>query len=142
MIKEFNHYLLTKMPKKKKAAKNSKNNTGLTEKRKLIEADLDGQVYGILEKALGNRFFDVKCMDGKTRRCKVRNKRMKVKQDDCVIVSLREFDDKNGDIIYRYDSEEVRQLQKIGALPGADVIGSFNDDDNSETENTFCFEDI
>lgn len=129
------------MPKKKKASKNSKN-TGVTEKRKLIEADLDGQVYGILEKALGNRFFDVKCMDGSNRRCKVRNKRMKVKQYDCVIVSLREFDDKNGDIIYKYDSEEVRQLQKLGALPNSEVIGSFKDEDNSDGENTFCFEDI
>lgn len=130
------------MPKKKKACKNSKNNTNVIEKRKLLEADLDGQVYGFLEKALGNRFFDVKCMDGKTRRCKVRNKRMKVKQGDCVIVSLREFDDKNADIIYRYDLEEVRKLQKMGSLPNEDVIGPFNDEETSDIENTFCFDDI
>lgn len=130
------------MPKKKKAGKNNKNNNGSTEKRKLIEADLDGQVYGILEKVLGNRFFDVQCTDGIMRRCKVRNKRMKVSQGDCVIVSLREFDDKNADIIYRYDSEEIRQLQKMGALPKKETLGSFKDEENSDSENGFCFDDI
>ena len=130
------------MPKKKKAGKNNKSSNGPTEKRKLLEADVDGQVYGIIEKVLGNRFFDVQCMDGKTRRCKVRNKRMKVKHADCVIVSIREFDDKNADIIYRYDSDEVRQLQKMNALPGVESIVSLDDEENTETEDGFCFEDI
>jgi translation initiation factor 1A len=130
------------MAKNKKGAKNKKNN-GPTEKRKLIEADIDGQLYGILEKVLGNRFFDVKCLDGKTRRCKVRNRRMKVKQGDCVIVSLRDFDDKNGDIIYRYDIEEVRELKKIGELPDEDINGLImNDDMDDDIDGGFCFEDI
>ena len=42
------------MPKKKKG-KNKKNSHVNVEKRKLLEADLDGQVYGILDKALGSR---------------------------------------------------------------------------------------
>jgi len=132
------------MPKKKKAGKNQKNNNGPVEKRKLIEADLNGQVYGILEKALGNRFFDVNCMDNTKRRCKVRKKRMKVKCGDCVIISLRNFDDKNADVIYKYDAEEVRALQKKGILPGSDVIGVIKDDgdDDSEDELGFTFDDI
>lgn len=131
------------MPKKKKAGKNKKNSNSNAEKRKLIEADLDGQVYGILEKELGNRFFTVNCLDNRKRRCKVRKKRMKVKEGDCVIVALRDFDDNNADIIHKYDSDEVRQLQKDGILPGSEVIGVFNDE-NAEVceEDGFMFEDI
>ena len=80
------------MPKKNKAAKNTKTKNISQEKRNLIEPDLNCQVFGILTKTLGSRFFDVNCLDGKQRRCKVRSKRLKVKQDDVVIVSLREFD--------------------------------------------------
>lgn len=132
------------MPKKKKASKNSKNSF-INEKRKLLEADIDGQTYGVIERALGSAFFDVYCMDGKIRRCKARSKRMKVKIGDCLIVSLREFDDKNADIIHRYDSEEVRTLQKLGLLPNSDkfsgiVNENINNDDN--TDDIFCFDDI
>ena len=132
------------MPKKQKAGKNKKSSNMNAEKRKLIEADLDGQVYGIIEKVLGDRFFTVNCLDNTKRRCKVRQKRMKVKDGDCVIVALREFDDNNADIIYKYDSAEVRQLQKDGILPNSEVIGVFNDEDK-EKENDddgFDFEDI
>ena len=78
------------MPKKVKARKNAKNKPN-EEKRNLIEADLDNQVYGTIEKALGSRFFEVNCLDNKKRRCKVRKKRMKVKVNDTVIISLREL---------------------------------------------------
>ena len=114
------------MPKNTKAKKNQKNR-GVVEKRHLVEADLDGQVYAVLEKSLGSRFFDVKCLDGITRRCKVRKKRMKVNVGDCVIISLRDFDDHNADVIYRYDSGEVKDLQRAGILPSSNDIGFFND---------------
>lgn len=129
------------MPKKVKAKKNSKSSGANAEKRKLVEADEHDQVYGIIEKALGNRFFTVNCLDNVSRRCKVRQKRMKVKVGDCTIVSLRDFEDNVADIIYRYDSDEVRQLQKMGLLPGADVIGVCNDDEPPEDDG-FVFEDI
>jgi len=130
------------MPKKKKAGKNRKNKGVPQEKRALVEPDLDCQVFGVLEKALGSRFFDVKCLDGQMRRCKVRNKRMKVGQDDVVIVSLREFDDKNADIIYRYNSEEVRELQRNGSLPSKDALGIQNESKENEDDCAFDFDDI
>jgi translation initiation factor 1A len=129
------------MPKKKKAGKNTKSKGANIEKRKLIEADLDGQVYGIIEKALGSRFFSVNCLDNTKRRCKVRKKRMRCAVGDCVIISLRDFDEDNADVIYRYDAEEVRKLQKMGVLPDANVIGAFNDDEEDEDDG-FTFEDI
>ena len=129
------------MPKKQKAKKNTKSSNIYAEKRKLTVADLDGQVYGIIEKALGDRFFTVNCLDNIKRRCKVRQKRMRVKEGDCIIVSLRDYDDANADIIYKYDSSEVRQLQKDGILPDSEVIGTFNENEEAEDDG-FVFEDI
>lgn len=131
------------MPKKKKCGKNSKNKSLTVEKRKLLEADLDGQVYGIVDKATGCRYFTVNCLDNTVRRCKARSKRMRISAGDCVIIALRDFDDVNGDIIYKYDSEEIRQLQKMGALPGAEIIGSLkNEDVDPDEDDGFVFEDI
>ena len=133
------------MAKKKKAGKNTKSKNIVEIKRNLIEPDLSCQVFGILTKTLGSRFFDVNCLDGKKRRCKIRKKRMKVKQDDVVIISLREFDDTNADIIYKYNSEEVRELQRIGSLPSGESLGIKSTDDadvNVDDECEFDFEDI
>lgn len=130
------------MPKKKKAGKNKKNNSNvMEEKRAIICPDENGQIYGFLEKALGSRFFDVQCLDGKKRRCKVRKKRMKVKQGDCCIISLRDFDDKNADIVYRYNSDEVLELRRRGELPSDMGVSSGLASDDNE-EDAFDFENI
>ena len=130
------------MPKKVKARKNAKNKPN-EEKRNLIEADLDNQVYGTIEKALGSRFFEVNCLDNKKRRCKVRKKRMKVKVSDTVIISLREFDENNADIIYKYEDYEVRVLQKKGIIPenvSVNMNGEIGID--NEDDVVFDFDDI
>lgn len=130
------------MPKKNKAAKNTKSNTsGIVEKRELIEADLDGQVYGIIERVLGGCYFDVNCLDAKKRRCKVRNKRLKLQVRDCVIVALREFEEKTGDIIYKYNSDEVRELQKKGVICNLEVSDCTANNNESDDE-AFIFENI
>lgn len=127
------------MPKNVKAKKNTKSSGAKAEKRKLIEADPNGQVYGIVEKVLGNRFFTVNCLDNVSRRCKVRQKRMKIVVGNYIIVSLRDFEDSIADIIYCYNFEEVRQLQKMGILPMSDVSDVYNVNGNDEE---FVFEDI
>lgn len=128
------------MSKNKKAGKNRKTKGDLQEKRDLVEPDLNCQVFGVIEKALGSRFFDVRCLDGEMRRCKIRKKRMKVKKDDVVIVSLREFDDKNADIIYRYDTEEVRELQRNESLPSTESMGLPKESKENENDNDCAFE--
>lgn len=128
------------MPFKGKKSKNRKNKKNASEFKKILEyADEDGQTYGYVIKALGCRFFDVNCQDGITRRCKVRNKRLKTKINQYVIVSIRDFDDKNGDIIHTYDNNEVSVLMREGVLK--------NNMTNTETDSIFdigdiCFDDI
>lgn len=129
------------MPKKTKRGKNKK----YQETRKFIYADTIGQVYGYCEKALGNRFFNVVCNDSKTRRCKVRNRRMRVNPQDIVIVSLRDFDDKNGDIIHKYKDEEIRLLKKENLIPeefsNIDKSGDVSALDR-EASTGFSFDDL
>lgn len=125
------------MPKKKKCGKN-KSNSGEKSNEKTLLADIDGQVYGFIEKALGDRWFDVSCLDNKTRRCRVRSRKIKIKLQDCVIVALRNFDDKTGDIIHKYELHEIRLLQKDGILPMTDYANG----EIKEEEEVFVFEDI
>jgi len=129
------------MPKNQKKKKNTKNKTSNVEKRALLLPDIDGQVYGCVEKALGARFFTVKCLDKVDRRCKVRSKRLRIKAGDIVIISLREFDDKNADIVYRYDADEVRTLQKDGAIPSNEYMGKAEVIEEGE-DDVFDFEEI
>ena len=118
------------MPKKAKAKKNSKNNKNVSdEKRKLLIPDSDGQTLGFVEKALGCRFFNVSCVDGKQRRCKVRSKRLRISINDLTLVSLRDFDDKNADIIHRYAKDEAREFVKMGLLPSDSSLETIDDDD-------------
>lgn len=138
------------MPPKGKTAKHKKNGGCVVVKRDLVEVE-EGQVYGIVEKALGSLYFTVKCFDDKTRRCKLRNQKkkkmkMKITVDSVVIVSLREFDakDSTGDIIYKYEPDEVRQLQKEYILPSFNVVNTDNTDDPADNNNMcpFDFESI
>ena len=132
------------MPKNAKKKKNNKNRHTVVEQRKLVEANLESQVYGILEKTLGSRYFTVNCMDNVVRRCRVRNKRMKVKDGDICIIALRDFDENNADIIYKYNDDEVRILQKEGIIPTDNSIGykSTMDADTDTIEDSFIFEDL
>jgi initiation factor 1A len=123
-----------------KTNKNKKRSTHTVEKQ-LVEADDNDQVYGMIEKALGGCYFSVNCFDNKIRRCKNRKKRIKVNASDIVIVSLREFED-IGDIIHKYEPEEVRKLQNSGVLP-TNIASTISTDDLNKDDNCgFDFDTI
>ena len=109
-------------------------------KKEQVRADIEGQVYGVIDKSLGGCFFSVNCFDNKVRRCKNRKKRTKIELYDIVIVSVREFDDKNGDIIYKYSQEESKILQKEGQIPK--VLSEKIEDMNNTDDCIFDFEAI
>jgi initiation factor 1A len=125
-----------------KTKKNNKSKgSSHTIEKQLVEADDNDQVYGIIEKALGGCYFSVNCFDNKVRRCKNRKKRIKVNVSDIVIVSLREFED-IGDIIHKYEPEEVRRLQQSGVLPSNITSTISSNDLNPEDECVFDFATI
>ena len=79
-----------------------------------------GQVYGKVEKMLGNNRMLVNCFDGKTRIAIIRGifkKRVWISVDDIVLLSLRDFQDDKADVILKYSPEDVLKLKRLGELP-------------------------
>jgi len=78
------------------------------------------KVLGIVEEVVGWSHAKVKCFDGKTRICRIPKKIGKqfwIREGDIVLVDPWEIQgDKKGDIIYRYDPNEVEILKKMGYL--------------------------
>lgn len=95
--------------KKAKRAKNQNDNGG---KRPILWAE-DLQMYGRVERILGDMRCDVLCKDGTQRICKIRGKlkkRVWISTGDIVLICLRDFQDDKADIIHKYNVEEVKIL--------------------------------
>lgn len=77
------------------------------------------EVLGIVDQLLGLRKMYVRCLDGKTRLCRVPGRlrrSMWVRQGDVVIVKPWEYDEEKGDIIFDYRKSQVDWLRKKGML--------------------------
>lgn len=51
-------------------------------------------------------------------------KKVWINQGDIVLVSLREYQDDKGDVIYKYNADEARQLKQEGELPESAIINA------------------
>ena len=80
----------------------------------------DKQCFGFLEQRLGASRMRVRCLDGKTRVCRIpgRLKRsLWVREGDIVVVEPWELGgDEKGDIIYKYSKLQVQFLKDKGYL--------------------------
>jgi len=77
------------------------------------------EVLGILEQRLGASRILVKCLDGKSRNCRVPGrlkKKLWLREGDIVIVEPWEFDNDKGDVIFKYNPSQVQWLQRKGYL--------------------------
>ncbi len=78
------------------------------------------EVYGILEQRLGGGRTRVRCLDGKTRICRIPGRlkrKLWVREGDLVIVEPWEFEgDERGDILYKYSKSQVEYLKQKGYL--------------------------
>lgn len=140
------------MPKAKgKGGKNrrrGKNDTGF--KRELQLRD-EGQEYAQVTKMLGSGRVECQCFDGQQRHAHIRGKMRKkvwISQQDIVLLSIREFQPEQADVILKYHPDEARALKAQGELPentniaegdkfGSDDECNFefdNDDDEDEDE--------
>lgn len=97
------------------------------EKQEALEQDLarvklprGNQTLGLLDQRLGGSRCRVKCLDGKTRICRIpgRLKRtLWVREGDIVLVEPWELSgDEKGDIIFKYKSSQVAFLRSKGYL--------------------------
>jgi len=82
----------------------------------------EGEVLGVIEQLLGYDRVKVRCADGHTRLCRIpgrMKKRVWMRIGDVVLVGIWDFQpDKRGDILYRYERNEVKELEKRGLLKG------------------------
>ncbi|WP_058946768.1 translation initiation factor eIF-1A [Thermococcus sp. 2319x1] len=94
--------------------RNDKNRTVEGEEVIRVPLPKDNQVFGIVEQALGSGWMDVRCSDGKVRRCRIPGKlrkKMWIRVGDVVIVHPWEVQsDERGDIVYRYTKTQVDWL--------------------------------
>lgn len=111
------------MVKKKtggKKNKKRKNESDGVKTHKIPDKKEEGQEYGQVTKLLGNCRLEVNCFDGATRLCHIRGsmrKKVWIKINDLVLVSLRDFEDSKADIIYKYDLDEINYLKKEKEIP-------------------------
>ncbi len=80
----------------------------------------EGQLVGVVSQLLGFNRVKVKCADGKTRICRIPGKMIKkiwLREGDLVLVAPWDFQsDQKGDIIWRYDRNEIKILKSKGLL--------------------------
>lgn len=79
----------------------------------------NGEMIGTIVQRYGGNRMEVLTTDGKTRNCRVPGKykrQLWLRPKDIVLIKIWEFDEKKGDIIYKYRPNEVTQLKKKGLL--------------------------
>lgn len=87
------------------------------------------EVIGVLDQRLGASRSKVRCVDGRTRTCRIPG-RMKrflwVRPGDVVLVEPWEFGgDEKGDIIFKYKPNQADWLRKNGYLDELDEFDDF-----------------
>ena len=89
----------------------------------------NNEVLGILEQRLGGSRMRVRCLDGKTRICRVPGRLKKslwVREGDVLLIEPWEFGgEKKGDVIYKYKHNQVDVLKKKGYLAKLEEFEEF-----------------
>jgi len=78
------------------------------------------QVFGICEQRVGGSRMIVRCMDGKTRNCRIPGRlkrKLWVREGDVLLIEPWELSgDEKGDVIFKYKSIQVGILRSKGML--------------------------
>jgi len=101
----------------------------MQEELRRIKLPRGNQVIGVLDRRLGGSRSYVKCMDGKTRVCRIPGRlkrRLWVRPGDIVLVEPWELDaDEKGDIIFKYTKAQINLLNRRGLLKSLDEFSDF-----------------
>ncbi len=87
------------------------------------------QCFGLIEQRLGGSRMRVRCLDGKTRICRIPGRltrKLWVRDNDIVVVEPWEYSgDEKGDIIYKYTPTQLSFLRRKGYLKQFDEFEEF-----------------
>jgi len=94
-----------------------------------VKLPRENQTLGILEQRVGASRSKVRCLDGKTRICRIPGRlkrKLWVRSGDIVLVEPWEFGgDSKGDIIFKYRPSQVQFLRNKGYLKKLDEFEEF-----------------
>lgn len=94
-----------------------------------IKLPRGNQTFGILEQRLGGSRMRVRCLDGKTRICRIPGRlkrKLWVREGDIVIVEPWEYSgDEKGDLIYKYTKNQASFLKNRGYLSKLELAEEF-----------------
>ncbi len=87
------------------------------------------QLLGVLDARLGGSRSRVRCVDGKTRNCRIPGRlkrRLWVREGDIVLVEPWQFEgDEKGDLIFSYKPNHAKWLRKKGYLDELQDLDEF-----------------
>jgi len=110
--------------KKKKAAEDA-----IQEEIRRVKLPRGDQVFGLLERRLGGSRTMVRCLDGKTRVCRIPGRlkrRLWVREGDILLIQPWEHGgDSKGDVIFKYRPNQVQYLRSKGHLAKLDDFEEF-----------------
>ncbi|MBS3159757.1 translation initiation factor eIF-1A [Candidatus Woesearchaeota archaeon] len=94
-----------------------------------VRIPMGREILGILEQRLGSCRVRVRCMDGRSRICRVPGrlkKKLWVKEGDVLLIEPWEFEgDEKGDVIFKYTRNQVDLLKKKGLMNEIEELEEF-----------------
>ena len=94
-----------------------------------VKVPRGNQVLGIIDQRLGGSRTRVRCLDGKTRICRIPGRlkrRLWIREGDILLIEPWEFEkDKKGDIIFKYRQNQIEWLKNKGFLKNLEIKEEF-----------------
>lgn len=113
----------------KKFGKSREEGQGFEEQIGRVKLPHGRETFGILEQRLGGSRMRVRCMDGKTRICRVPGrlkKKLWVREGDVLLIEPWELGgDEKGDVIFKYKPNQVDWLKNKGYLKELENVEEF-----------------
>ena len=119
------------MPKNKFGGNKSKKGKNIVEKKELV-LDEEDELFAQVSKVLGNKRFEVRCSDGKTRVGIMRGSMKRnqwVNRLDVVLVQPWDFQDSKCSILHKYSYDDYYELMGLKRIPENFVLEEDQDKD-------------